>query len=135
MMTALLSPKRIARIATMALACAATCATPAMAQSPAIRPALASQKDRSFLTTMLQESREQLRLAQVARHRAQDMIASSAASQTAREWSALRARLLPLAYAEGAPVRGTLGPSRRQVLELLGRTPAARFDRAVSARR
>jgi len=103
-------------------------ALPALAQPNAV--ASPGARDRAFVTTMLQTSRGQLALAQLAHRRAVGFIAASAALQTAQEWALLRARLIPLAYAVGAPVRGTLTPEQRAQLFHLGRTPASRFDQA-----
>jgi hypothetical protein len=77
---------------------------------------------------MLQESRDQLALARVAAKRVASAVASTAAAETTDEWSSLRSRLLSIAYAQGAPVRGTLNPSGKTMLQRLGRTPARRFD-------
>lgn len=112
-------------------------ATPAFAQPalpstplPSMQPPQVAPSDRAFVTEMLQEARGQVALAELAQRRAGGALASSAASQTAAEWEMLRARLLPIAYGQGAPVRGTLDDAQRTVLYDLGRTPAARFDAA-----
>jgi hypothetical protein len=94
-------------------------ALPALAQPNAV--ASPGARDRAFVTTMLQTSRGQLALAQLAHRRAVGFIAASAALQTAQEWALLRARLIPLAYAVGAPVRGTLTSEQRAQLFHLGR--------------
>jgi hypothetical protein len=88
---------------------------------------------RAFVTTLLQQSRGQLALARLAHQRAVGPITLSAATANAQEWSLLRARLIPIAYAEGAPVRGTLTRAQRAELDRLGRTPSTQFDRAYLA--
>lgn len=88
-----------------------------------------SPGDRSLVTTLLQESRAQLALARLAKQRASSLVALSAANATLTEWTSLRARLLQIAYAQGAPIRGTLDARQQTMLWSLGRTGRARFDR------
>ncbi len=118
---------RAASAVVLAAGIVSACAAPAFAQS--MQQAPISPTDRAFVTNMLQESRGQLALARLAAARAMGAEASSAASQTRSEWSALRARLTSIAYAQGAPVRGTLDARQRTLLQRLGRTQPARFDR------
>ena len=86
--------------------------------------------DREFITSMLQESRDQLALARLATRSASSAETSTAAAETTDEWSSLRARLMSIAYAQGAPVRGTLDAGGKTMLQRLGRTRARRFDAA-----
>lgn len=100
----------------------------AAAQQPLTAPAAASPNDRAFITGMLQESRDQIALARLAVRRATGAEAISAANEGLSEWSSLRSRLTGIAYAQGAPVRGSLDDAGRTMLDRLGRTPPARFD-------
>lgn len=84
--------------------------------------------DRSFVTTLLRQSRKQLALAQLAVKRATAPITASAAKETVTEWRSLHERLLAIAIAERAPIRGALDADQRADLAQLGRTPPARFD-------
>ena len=84
--------------------------------------------DRMFVTGMLQESRDQLALAQLAVRRSTGPEASTAANEAVTEWSSLRSRLMPIAYAQGAPVRGALDLHGRTALWNLGKTPRRNFD-------
>ena len=52
--------------------------------------------DREFITSMLQESRDQLALARLATRRASSAETSTAAAETTDEWSSLRARLMSI---------------------------------------
>jgi hypothetical protein len=87
-----------------------------------------SPGDRSLVTTLLQESRTQLALARLAEQRASGFVALSAANATITEWNSLRARLLQIAYAQGAPIRGTLDARQQAMLSSLGRTHRAPFN-------
>jgi hypothetical protein len=127
-MTPSRTSRRTARTLAVSAALLLASTLPALAQSNATAQAVPS--DRAFVTSMLQISRGQLALAQLAHRRAVGFIAASAATQTAQEWALLRARLIPIAYAEGAPVRGTLTAEQHAALFRLGRTPASRFDDA-----
>ena len=83
--------------------------------------------DRIFITDLLQQSRGQLALATLARQRATNPVVSSAATQSAREWTAIRGRLATLAYARAALLRGALDVQQQRELDWLGRTQANRF--------
>ena len=120
---------RATRALVLTAAIAGACAVPAFAQ-PAAQPAHVSPGDRAFVSIMLQESRDQLALARLAKERATGPEASTAAKLTIAEWSSLRKRLVPIAYEQGAPVRGTLDARQQTMLERLGRTPTAAFDTA-----
>jgi predicted outer membrane protein len=100
---------------------------PVSAQS-IMSPTQVMPDDRTFITSMLQESRDQLALARLATQRASSAVASTAAAETTDEWSSLRSRLMSIAYAQGAPVRGTFDPAGQTMLQRLGRTPGRRFD-------
>jgi hypothetical protein len=98
----------------------------ALAQS--LPATVLSSGDRSLVTTLLQESRAQLALARLAAQRASSPVALSAANATTTEWSSLRARLLQIAYAQDAPVRGTLDARQQAMLSSLGKSHRAHFD-------
>jgi hypothetical protein len=121
---------------TAALGVTLTCAAiaPALARQSAqtteTMPAALTAADRIFLTTMLQESRTQLALAQLAGKRATTQTEFGAAYDVATEWSELKGRLIALAVANGAPVRGTLDTAQHNELWRLGRTKSAGFDSA-----
>jgi predicted outer membrane protein len=112
----------------LAAAIAGAWMAPAFAQS--MQQAPVSHADRAFVTAMLQQSCGQLAVAQLAETRATGARASSAAAQTIAEWTALRSRLNSIAYAQGAPVRGTLDARQQTLLDRLGRTRPAYFDDA-----
>ena len=101
--------------------------TPVFAQA-SIQSVPVTAGDRAFVTNMLQISREQLALAALAGRRTSGAEAGTAAQQATVEWSSLRARLMPIAYAQGAPIRGTLNSRQQGVLRRLGRTPTGRFS-------
>lgn len=119
------------RFTTLALTATllAAATAPALAQE-AMRPTAATiANDRTFITGLLQESRAQLALAHLAQRRAISPEAATTAADAIEEWSALRSRLITIAYADGAPVRGTLDAAEHTMLGQLGRTQPARFDR------
>ena len=113
-------------------------AVPAVAQQsmqpvqsvPTVQSPQLTRMDRSFVTDMLQETRAQLALAQLARQRSSSVSTVRAANAINSEWTSLRARLTSLAVADAAPVRGALSTTQHAELWHLGQTPKARFDRA-----
>ncbi len=110
-------------------------AVPAVAQQsiqsgPTMQSPQLTRMDRSFVTDMLQETRAQLALAQLARQRSSSVSTARAANAISSEWTSLRARLTSLAVADAAPVRGALSTTQYDELWHLGQTPKARFDRA-----
>jgi hypothetical protein len=94
----------------------------ALAQTP--------QSDHDFVTQMLQNSRAQIAMAQLAERRAPGNSAvMTVANNEVREWSRIRSNLFSYAYAHGLPVRGELSARQQARLDELGRTPQPDFER------
>jgi predicted outer membrane protein len=93
--------------------------------------AQAPQSDHDFVTQMLQNSRAQIAMAQLAERRAPDNPAvMTVANKQVREWSRIRSNLFSYAYAHGLPVRGELNTRQQARLDELGRTPQPDFEQA-----
>lgn len=114
-------------------ACAAALALsatlPALAQTAA-QPLAVTPDDRSFLTSMLQESRAQLAMAQLADSRITDTTVVSLARKMTHDWTWISEQLRPLAVTAGVSVPAALDPAQQRTLDQLTRTPAAQFDAA-----
>jgi predicted outer membrane protein len=99
--------------------------------SSLVASAQAPQSDQHFVTQMLQNSRAQIAMAQLAERRVPtNMTVTTVANREIREWSAIRSNLTSYAYAHGLPVRGELSERQQAMLDELGRTPPADFGGA-----
>jgi predicted outer membrane protein len=91
--------------------------------------AQASQSDHDFVTRMLQLSRAQIAMAQLAERRVPtNVTVMTVSTDEIREWSTIRSKLLSYAYTHGLPGRGELSARQQAMLDQLGRTPPPDFE-------
>lgn len=111
---------RAARTPSLVVALFAACLAPAMAQMSASgAPAQMTAADRAFVTSMLQISREQVALANLAAQRTSDPNAVASADRTAADWAAFRSHLAPLAAAAGVASPVSLSAAQQAMLTRL----------------
>jgi predicted outer membrane protein len=118
----------VSAFAVLILATAVAASAGPLVNDPA-RPAIPSDDD-EFVVAVLQQARGQIAFAHLAESRAHTTAVRGLASTTEAEWSALAARLEPLAAAHGvAPPHQLTGAQRRMMVEL-AQSDGVDFDAA-----